>query len=53
VSLRGGDFQLTCGQDFSIGYVDHDADSVRFYVEESMTFRSLSPEAGVALVYGD
>jgi uncharacterized linocin/CFP29 family protein len=51
VSLRGGDFQLTCGQDFSIGYVDHDADTVRFYLEESMTFRSLSPEAGVALVY--
>ncbi len=53
VSLRGGDFQLTCGQDFSIGYVDHDADTVRFYLEESLTFRSLSPEAGVALVYAD
>ncbi len=53
VSLRGGDFQLTCGQDFSIGYVDHDADTVRFYLEESMTFRSLSPEAGVALVYAN
>jgi hypothetical protein len=26
---------------------------VRFYLEESMTFRSLSPEAGVALVYAD
>ncbi|HMF82928.1 MAG TPA: family 1 encapsulin nanocompartment shell protein [Acidimicrobiia bacterium] len=51
VSLRGGDFQLTCGQDFSIGYLDHDADSVRLYLEESMTFRALSPDAGVALVY--
>ena len=51
VSLRGGDFQLTCGEDFSIGYLDHDADRVRLYVEESMTFRALSPDAGVALVY--
>ncbi|HMF05056.1 MAG TPA: family 1 encapsulin nanocompartment shell protein [Acidimicrobiia bacterium] len=51
VSLRGGDFKLTCGEDFSIGYVDHDADSVRLYLEESMTFRALSPDAGVALVY--
>jgi len=53
VSLRGGDFQLTCGQDFSIGYTDHDADNVRLYLEESMTFRALSPDAGVALVYSD
>jgi uncharacterized linocin/CFP29 family protein len=51
VSLRGGDFELTCGQDFSIGYLDHDADSVRLYLEESMTFRALSPDAGAALVY--
>jgi uncharacterized linocin/CFP29 family protein len=53
VSLRGGDFQLTCGQDFSIGYLDHDADTVRLYLEESMTFRAYSPEAGIALVYAD
>jgi uncharacterized linocin/CFP29 family protein len=53
VSLRGGDFQLTCGQDFSIGYHDHDAETVRLYLEESVTFRALSPEAGVALVYSD
>lgn len=51
VSLRGGDFLLTCGQDFSIGYLDHDADRVRLYLEESMTFWPLSPDAGLALVY--
>jgi len=51
VSMRGGDFELTCGQDFSIGYLDHGADTVRLYLEESMTFRALSPDAGVALVY--
>jgi uncharacterized linocin/CFP29 family protein len=53
VSLRGGDFELTCGQDFSIGYLGHDADNVRLYLEESITFRALSPEAGIALVYAD
>jgi uncharacterized linocin/CFP29 family protein len=53
VSLRGGDFELTCGEDFSIGYLDHDADTVRLYLEESMTFRALSPEAGIALTYAD
>jgi uncharacterized linocin/CFP29 family protein len=53
VSLRGDDFRLTCGQDFSIGYHDHDAESVRLYLEESLTFRALSPEAGIALVYTD
>jgi uncharacterized linocin/CFP29 family protein len=53
VSLRGGDFQLTCGQDFSIGYLDHDADTVRLYLEESMTFRAHSPDAGIALAYAD
>jgi uncharacterized linocin/CFP29 family protein len=53
VSLRGDDFQLTCGQDFSIGYFDHDADTVRLYLEESMTFRVMSPEAGIAMVYAD
>jgi uncharacterized linocin/CFP29 family protein len=53
VSLRGGDFELTCGQDFSTGYLGHDADSVRLYLEESITFRALSPDAGIALVYAD
>ena len=49
VSLRGGDFELFVGQDFSIGYLDHDAKSVRLYIEESFTFRLLSPQAAVAL----
>jgi uncharacterized linocin/CFP29 family protein len=53
VSLRGGDFQLTCGQDFSIGYLEHDADRVRLYLEESITFHAMSAEAGIALVYAD
>jgi uncharacterized linocin/CFP29 family protein len=51
VSLRGGDFELVAGQDFSIGYLDHTATEVRLYLQESFTFRALSPEAVVPLVY--
>jgi uncharacterized linocin/CFP29 family protein len=49
-SLRGGDFELTVGQDFSIGYLDHTADAVRLYLEESFTFLILSSQAAVPLV---
>ena len=51
VSLRGGDFELTLGQDFSIGYLSHDGTSVQLYLEESFTLVNHSPEAAVALVY--
>ena len=51
VSTRGGDFELTVGQDFSIGYLDHDAERVRLYIEESFTFWLQSPQAAVPLVY--
>jgi uncharacterized linocin/CFP29 family protein len=50
LSLRGGDFILDCGQDLSIGYANHDADVVRLYLEESLSFRVLEPDAAVALV---
>jgi len=49
VSLRGGDFSLDVGRDFSIGYEDHDADHVRLYLVESFTYRTLAAEAAVAL----
>lgn len=51
VSLRGGDFELTVGQDFSIGYLDHSAKAVRLYAQETFTFLVLSPEAAVPLSY--
>jgi len=51
ISLRGGDFELTVGQDFSIGYLDHDSESVRLYLEESFTFWAQSPEAAVPLAF--
>jgi uncharacterized linocin/CFP29 family protein len=53
LSLRGGDFELTVGQDFSLGYLDHTAERVLLYLQESCTFRVLSPEAAVPLTYGD
>lgn len=49
ISLRGGDFELTVGQDFSIGYIDHTPDVVRLYIEESFTFLVLSPQAAIPL----
>lgn len=51
VSLRGGDFKLVVGRDFSIGYDSHCERTVRLYLEESFTFRVLTPEAAVPLVY--
>ncbi len=51
LSLRGGDFVLDCGQDLSIGYLEHDARRVRLYLEESLTFRVLEPSAAVGLTH--
>ena len=52
LSTRGGDFELSVGQDFSLGYLDHGKDRVRLYIQESFTFQPLSPQAAVPLVYG-
>jgi uncharacterized linocin/CFP29 family protein len=51
LSMRGGDFELTVGQDFSIGYLEHSATSVRLYLQESLTFRAFTPAAAVPLAY--
>jgi uncharacterized linocin/CFP29 family protein len=51
LSTRGEDFQLTVGEDFSIGYLGHDNDKVRLYIEESFTFWLLSPQAAIPLTY--
>lgn len=51
VSLRGDDFELVVGQDVSIGYLSHTDSEVTLYLEESMTFRAVGPEAGIALRY--
>lgn len=49
LSQRGGDFALTVGQDFSIGYLSHDADRVQLYIEESFTFLAITPEAAAPI----
>ena len=49
LSLRGGDFELTVGQDLSIGYKLHDSREVELYFTESFTFQVLEPAAAVAL----
>lgn len=51
LSMRGDDFQLTVGEDFSIGYLGHDHDKVRLYIEETFTFWLLSPQAAIPLVH--
>ena len=51
LSMRGQDFELYCGQDFSIGFESADSDSVELYIEESLTFHAHAPEAAVALEY--
>jgi uncharacterized linocin/CFP29 family protein len=49
VSLRGGDFLFESGEDISIGYDRHDGEAVHLYLEESFSFRVVTPEAAVPL----
>ncbi len=49
LSTRGGDFELTVGQDLSIGYAIHDKKNIELYITESFTFRVLDPAAAIAL----
>ena len=51
LSTRGDDYVIECGQDFSIGYLDHTADVVRLYLEESFTLVIKDDAAAVPLVY--
>ena len=49
LSVRGGDYELTVGQDLSVGYAAHDRETVELFLTESFTFRVLEPKAAVAL----
>jgi uncharacterized linocin/CFP29 family protein len=49
ISRRGGDYELRLGQDLSIGYLSHDADTVELYLQESLTFLAFTAEASVPL----
>jgi uncharacterized linocin/CFP29 family protein len=49
LSAAKGHFELTVGQDFSIGYASHDRHQVELYLTESFIFRILEPKASVRL----
>jgi len=49
LTIRGGDFDLHIGQDFSIGYSSHSDTVVRLYLQETFTFLLLTAQAAVAL----
>jgi uncharacterized linocin/CFP29 family protein len=54
VAGRGGDLELTVGQDFAVGYHSHSSSEVNLFVTESFTFRVVAPEAviGFKLMQG-
>jgi uncharacterized linocin/CFP29 family protein len=49
ISGRGGDFELTLGQDLSVGYDSRNAGKVTLFVGESFTFRVLDPSGSLYL----
>ena len=49
LSQRGGDFRLTVGQDLSVGFRSASDDAVELYIQESIAFRVITPEAAVQL----
>jgi uncharacterized linocin/CFP29 family protein len=49
LTTRGGDFGLYLGEDVSIGYLSHNDEKVRLYLQETFTFLLLTTEASVAL----
>ncbi|MFI5610698.1 family 1 encapsulin nanocompartment shell protein [Amycolatopsis sp. NPDC051903] len=49
LTTRGGDYELHFGQDLSIGYTAHDADTVQLYFQETLTFLVNTTEAAVGL----
>jgi len=49
LSSADGYFELSVGQDFSIGYANHDRDRLELYLTETFTFRVLEPKACVRL----
>jgi uncharacterized linocin/CFP29 family protein len=52
LSIRGGDYELTVGQDLSIGYAVHDRANVELFLTESFTFRILEEKAAILLRRG-
>src|SRR5580700_1649984 len=53
LTTRGGDFELSIGQDISVGYLSHTDTAVRLYLQETFTSRVLTSEASVVLAPSD
>ncbi len=49
VSLRGGDFELSLGQDFCVGYENSTNKEVSLYLTESFTFQVFEPNAVIPI----
>jgi uncharacterized linocin/CFP29 family protein len=49
LSAASGQFELTIGQDWSVGYAAHDRNKMELYLTESFAFRVLEPAAAVQL----
>lgn len=49
MSTRGGDYELTVGQDLAVGYAGHDQNKVELFITESFTFRVLENKAALLL----
>jgi uncharacterized linocin/CFP29 family protein len=49
LTTRGGDYEITVGHDFGIGYTYDVRDAVELYISESFTFRILEEGAAIAL----
>ena len=51
VSQRGGDFEISVGEDFSVGYASAGPETVQLYIEESLAFHINTPEAAIHLTH--
>jgi uncharacterized linocin/CFP29 family protein len=51
LSVRRGDFESVCGEDFAVGFEGVRQDQVDLYIEESFTLLVHEPSAAVALRY--
>ncbi len=49
LSVRGGDFVLTLGQDLAVGYAHQDKQTVELYLTESFAFRVVEPAAAIRI----
>ncbi len=52
LSGRGGDYALTVGQDYAVGYAGTDSDKVSLYITATFAFRVIEPAAAVELKAG-